>query len=414
MVVRAATQTLLVRGAMLGAGLVSSVITARTLGPAGRGIYYLVFMLGTLAVQFATLGLHASNTYLVAKDRGRFAALLGTSLWVSVVVGSMVAGVVVLLSVLTDRDTQAGGALYWVIPYAPCALFVLLASSLFIGAGRVSMFNAIQLTAAVLAMAGAVLAALAKGTVTTFLAALTAAMFAAALVALVCGLRSGAGAVGWRFDRAMFAAGAHYASRAYVVGLLGFGVTRANVFVLAHAASADQVGLYSVAMQILDVLSILPISVATVLLPSLIGRSNAWPTAARTAAWTAALMIPACVITAIVAEPLITRVFGVRFEPAALVTALIIPAAFFIGIVSVLSQYLAAGGFPREMIAIWAVALVVVVTGSSLLVPRLGANGAAVSLSGTYLLVLVMMMLAARRLALRQQPATASAATQAT
>jgi antigen flippase len=411
MVVRATIQTLAVRGAMLGAGLVSSVITARTLGPAGRGIYYLVFMLGTLAVQFATLGLHASNTYLVAKDRGRFAGLLGTSLWVSVVVGSIVAGVVVLLSVLTDRNTQAGAALYWVIPYVPCALFVLLASSLFVGAGRVSMFNAIQLTAALLAMAGAVLAALAKGSVTTFLAALVAAMFAAALVALACGLRAGAARL--RFDRTMFAAGAHYASRAYVVGLLGFGVTRANVFVLAHSASADQIGLYSVAMQILDVLSILPISIATVLLPSLIGRSNAWPSAARAAAWTAALMVPACVITAILAEPLITRVFGWRFEPAALVTALIMPAAFFIGIVSVLSQYLAAGGFPREMIAIWVAALVVVVTGSSVLVPRLGANGAAVSLSGTYLLVLVMMTLAARRLAARQQPASASPAPRA-
>ena len=412
MVVRATIQTLVVRGAMLGAGLVSSVITARTLGPAGRGIYYLVFMLGTLAVQFATLGLHASNTYLVAKDRGRFAGLLGTSLWVSVVVGSIVAGVVVLLSVLTDRNTQAGAALYWVIPYVPCALFVLLASSLFVGAGRVSMFNAIQLTAAVLAMAGAVLAALAKGSVTTFLAALVAAMFAAALVALACGLHAGAARL--RFDRTMFAAGAHYASRAYVVGLLGFGVTRANVFVLAHSASADQIGLYSVAMQILDVLSILPISLATVLLPSLIGRSDAWPTAARAAAWTAALMIPACVVTAIVAEPLITRVFGLRFEPASLVTALIMPAAFFIGIVSVLSQYLAAGGFPREMIAIWSAALVVVVAGSSLLVPRLGANGAAVSLSGTYFLVLVLMLLAARRLAVRQQPATASTAARTT
>lgn len=403
MVVRAAIQTLMVRGLMLVAGVVSSIITARALGPAGRGIYYLVLMTGTLAVQFATLGLHASNTYLVAQDRRRFGALLGISLWVSLVVASAVAVVVVACSVPAARATHAGTAIYWAIPYAPCALFVLLASNLFVGAGRVGTFNAIQLLTAVLGLSAAVLAACAGGSVNTFLGALVVATFVAAAIALGCGVRVGAASL--RFDRAMFAAGAHYGSRAFIVGLLSFLVTRVNVFVLAHRASPEQVGLYSVAMQFFDVLSIVPISISTVLLPSLIERGNPWRSALRSTTWTAALMIPACLLTALVAGPLIARVFGLRFAPAAGITTLLMPAALCMGAVSVLSQYLAAGGFPRVMMFIWSAALALVLTISALLVPRWGAGGAAMSLSATYLVVLALMLLASLRFARRQAAA---------
>jgi O-antigen/teichoic acid export membrane protein len=405
MVIRAAAQTLAIRFLMLGAGIVASIITARSLGPAGRGVYYLVFMSGTLAVQLATLGLHASNTYLVAQDRRRLGPLLGISLWVSLVAATAAAGLVVLIALPAAGAAQAGRAIYWAIPYAPCALFVLLSSTLFVGAGRVGTYNLIQLLSALLALAGVAVAAALHETVNGFLAALVIAMFVAGAAALGCGLRTPASL---RFDRALFASGARYALRAYVVGLLGFMVTRVNVFVLAHRAPPDQVGMYSVAMQFFDVLSILPASLGTVLLPSLIARGNPWRSALRSTLWTAVLLAPACALTALLAGPLIGWLFGARFEPAAWVTVLVMPAAFFIGMVSVLSQYLAAGGYPRELILIWGAALALVVLVSTLLVPRLGANGAAVSLSTTYLLVLLAVLLASLRFAGRQRrPAAA-------
>ena len=400
MIARAALQTVVVRSVILAASLISSIITARTLGPAGRGVYYFVLMLGGLGVQFSNLGLHASNTYLVAADRNRFGPLLGNSLWVSLVAASIAACLIVCVSVTTGRAADAGNAAYWSIAYAPCALFVLLASNLFVGIGRVRTFNGIQLTSALLTMAGVALVGVLGGTVGTFLSAMVVATFATAVVAFVCGMRTGL--VPLRFDRRIFVLGLRYASKAFVVGLLGFAVTRANVFVLADAASQEQLGLYSVAMQFFDVLSILPISISIVLFPSLIGSADPWRDAVRCALWTAALMILPCAVIAVVAEPLVIRVFGAGFAPASVVTQLILPAALFVGVVSILSQYLAAAGYPRAIIVIWAAAVPAITVVGSWLVPKYGATGAAVALSVTYFVVLIAILGFSKGFASRQ------------
>jgi enterobacterial common antigen flippase len=395
MIARDALQTMVARVAILAAGIVASIVSARVLGPAGRGIYYFVLMLGITAVQFGSLGLHASNTYLVAHDRGRFGSLLGISVWVSLVVGTSVAALIVLVVMAFTPETHAGATALWAVAYTPVALFVLLASNLFIGAGRTGSYNALQLCAAILAMLGAIVVALVRGPVSAFLGALVVATAVTALLALVYGLRIAPAGLG--FDRALFASGARYAGRAFIVGLLSFSVTRLNVFIMARESSADELGYYSVAMQFFDTLSILPNSIATVLLPKLITDGNSWSVARRAAGLTALLLIPACLLTAVLAQPLIRVVFGVHFAGAVWPTILVLPAAFFIGVVSVLSQYLAAGGFPRRIIWIWGLAVLVMSVSGLLLVPRHGAGGAAVALSCTYLAVLVMMAVAAAR-----------------
>src|SRR6266849_10033834 len=58
----------------------TAVVIARVLGPTGRGFYAVAATVGALGVQFGNLGLHASNTYYVAKDRALLPALIGNTL----------------------------------------------------------------------------------------------------------------------------------------------------------------------------------------------------------------------------------------------------------------------------------------------------------------------------------------------
>src|SRR5437588_9758412 len=60
--------TFLVRVALVAIGFLTSIATARLLGPYGRGIYGAAIVLVTLASQFGNLGLHVSNTFYVAAD----------------------------------------------------------------------------------------------------------------------------------------------------------------------------------------------------------------------------------------------------------------------------------------------------------------------------------------------------------
>ena len=401
MIARAALQTMTVRGVALGASLVSSIVTARALGPTGRGTYYYVLMLGGLAVQFSNLGLHASNTYLVAQDQKRFAPLLGNSMWASLVAASVMSAVVLWLSLPTIRAAQVGSSALWAFVYAPCALFVQLVGNLFVGAGRVAIYNAIQLASGLLALAAICLAGLLGGTVNSFLGALVASMLAAASLALVCGIK--VGGIELRFNREYFVLGLRYAAKAFVVSLLSFAFTRANVFVLAGSSEAQQLGIYSVAMQFFDVLSIVPVSISTVLFPSLFSSENQWRDATRSAVVTAMLMIPVCVVVACVAEPLIVHVFGPDFGPAAAVTQWILPAAVFMAVASVLSQYLAVCGYPAGLMVIWGAAVVLVVVACGCLAPSFGAAGAAISLSATYAIVVLAIVYMAWRVSRSQR-----------
>src|SRR3989442_8405072 len=70
----------------------TAVVIARELGPTGRGLYAVAVTLGAIGAQFGNLGLHASNIYYVARDRGLLPALIGNTLAV-VFVASIVAAI---------------------------------------------------------------------------------------------------------------------------------------------------------------------------------------------------------------------------------------------------------------------------------------------------------------------------------
>src|SRR5262245_38414192 len=65
-----------------------AIITARTLGPEGHGRYYYLVTLSTIGAQFASLGIHASNTYLTSKQRSLLPSVLTNSAWIAFVGGT--------------------------------------------------------------------------------------------------------------------------------------------------------------------------------------------------------------------------------------------------------------------------------------------------------------------------------------
>ena len=80
-------ETFVTRILLIGIGLVTSVIVARILGPEGRGLYAVALAVGAIGMQFGNLGLHASNTYYVSRDRSLLPLLVSNTLLVSFAFG---------------------------------------------------------------------------------------------------------------------------------------------------------------------------------------------------------------------------------------------------------------------------------------------------------------------------------------
>src|SRR5260370_22178301 len=74
---------------LIAVGLATTVLVSRVLGPMGRGLFAVAVVIGAIGVQFGNLGLHASNTYYVAKDRDLLPALIGNTLVISFGIGGL-------------------------------------------------------------------------------------------------------------------------------------------------------------------------------------------------------------------------------------------------------------------------------------------------------------------------------------
>jgi len=374
--------TLATRLLRILAATVAAIVTARALGPEGRGIYVFVVTVALLVTQLGSLGLPSSNTYLVARDRSLLAPLASNSFFVALAVGGLGGA----LTAFVLSGTSAGGLIWLSTLLAPATMFFLLATNLLVGAGRIVAFNVVETVANLGVLALLLGAAALALDVEWFLAATIAGWTAAAVLVLTVLPRSGRMP---RFHGDLFRRGLSYALRAYVLTLLGFLVLRANVFLLERLSSTRELGYFSIAAQVADVLIVVPSSVALVLFPRLArdGRAGFGATI-RAATVVGVLLVLACAIVAALAPWAIESVFTTEFSPSAEVLRWLLPGVVALGVATVLSQYLAALRFPASLFAVWISAFAVVVGLGIWLTERYDAVGAAAATSAAHVWLL--------------------------
>lgn len=383
--------------AVLGAGsrvfatallFFASVIVARTLGPEGQGLYTLAITLAATVTQFANLGLHTGNIYQLARDPRLLAPIIGNTLFISLGLGSLAALLAVGLTSAGTSLTSLELACLWLgAAMAPCRLLFTLGGNIFVGLHQMRTFNLMMVVNYLIVLASVVVAGIIRPSIESFLWGTLAGWLISNAILVVLLLKQ----INFRLGASwsVFKDGFAYAAKAYIVCLLGFLMLRMNVFLLQGLAGAQEVGLYSVPSQLMDALNLLPASLALVLFPRLVKDEygNRWHMTIKGTLAIGAFMLVACLGTALCAEPAVRLAFGEQYLPALAAIRWILPAAFFCGLTSVTSQYVAAIGFPRSVMAVWALGLVVMTAGSLLLIPAWKGQGAAMALSLSYAVV---------------------------
>lgn len=373
--------SLVTRVVMIAVGMLSAVVTARALGAAGRGDYVYISTLGLLAVQFANIGISTDNARQAALSPERAALIAGNSLWASLVLGVLATAGMATYHLVNGNGTPVA-LLSVLLLFVPSTLYGVLASNVLIGLGQMKAFNLYTLATNLVQLAAIAAAGFLTHDAIAVLWANAAAVFAgsAALFALFRSRSADA----WKLDLALLRSGLAFAGRVYVITLLGFAISRANVLMLGAMASKAELGIYSVAMQFGDALMLLPATIAMILFPELVrarptGGSLA-PTL-RAAGWTAALLLPPVAILWFAAPLVMHLLFGPAFAPSAEVLRIILPGVFALGVATIFSQLLSAEGVPTLQIAIWLLAGLVLVGIGGALISDHGALGGALALA---------------------------------
>jgi O-antigen/teichoic acid export membrane protein len=359
-----------------------AVISARMLGPEGQGRYYYVITLATIGAQFASFGIHASNTYRVAKQPSLLSPILTNSAWIAIVGGSVAACVVAAFDLAIEGAMRLGVSLLFVLPLCPLILFFLYLSNIAIAVSRTTLFNGLILLNSALSLAAIAVAAYVLPTINVFLSALVGSFLMTCIMSWILVARDCA--ISWRFDPALFKDGLAFAARAHVVSLVAFLMARTGVVVLRHYGAFADLGHWSIAVQISDALMLLPATVGLLLFPSLV-RADAvrrWNDFKSVTVQLSAVMAVFCLVIAGLIFPLIEVAFGPAYTQTASIMLALLPGVFFLAVTSTVSQFLSAFGFPWSQLVVWIMGFILQVVLSMLLFDKFGVLGLAWVQSG--------------------------------
>ena len=374
---------------MIFNSVVAGIIVAHWLGAEGVGQLAVINIAVTTIVQLGSFGLPSSSTYFISQDQERLRATTINSLIFALAVGSILA--IALSTLAALRPDWFGFISPDLIRIAaisiPFQLFTLIGLNILLGLGKVKEFNLLDLAGQsfVLVNAVAALLVLNRGlgtlvslnTTTSVLVSLTVTAL------LVISARSFVQST-WRADVAFLRRMIAYGLKFHVSILAGAIMLRADLLVVNHFRGAAEAGVYSVASQFALLLMLLPGVISTLLFPRITAEQDArGETTCMVTRYTTFIMFLCC-LAAVPFSLLLPVLYGAAFTDATRLLLILLPGVYLMGLESVLVQHFNALGVPRAIPLYWVIALVLNLVLVFALVPRFGAQGAAVASTISY------------------------------
>jgi O-antigen/teichoic acid export membrane protein len=367
----------------------AGIIVARWLGTKGVGELGVINVAVATIVQLGSFGLPSSNTYFIAQDQERLRSAAINSLIFVMVAGSLLA---LGLSALAEfRPSLFGSVSPDLVRIAalsiPFQLLALIGLNILLAVGKVREFNLVDLAGQSFVLINAVLVLLVLKSGLQLLVILNTA--ASIMVGLVIALllafsAKKLAASKWRADMALLRRMIQYGLKFHISILAWAIIIRADLLVVNHFRGTEEAGVYSVASQYGLLLMLLPGVIATLLFPRVAAEQDtSGETTCKVTRYTTLVMFVCC-LAAVPFSFLLPVLYGAAFSDATKLLLILLPGVYLIGLESVLVQHFNALGLPRAIPLYWAITLVLNLILVFALVPRFGAQGAAIASTISY------------------------------
>lgn len=395
---RAGALTYVFSAFTLVANLISGVVSARALGPSGRGVTVALVTVAQFGGFIFAMGVAQSLSYFIAREPDRGSSLFTT--WLLILVPCTAVGILVgelLLGPLFSSHTPSAVATgRWFMFTVVLVVASELNYGLLLGAHDFTVYNALRFAQpALMAASFVVLWRLGALHITSALIAPTAA----SAVTLAIGMARSWRRIGLGPPRM-----AHGLSTLWY-GVRGQGTllathvnARLDVAMLPAYVAASSVGLYSVATNVSLIIYQLSNALASVILPSAAREGERGP-AKVIAALYGSLAVAAglAALIAVFAHPLLAAVYGARFGHAAFTLRLLLPGAVVFAGSSILAAGVYAAGRPFLASLSQLLAAVVTVVGLAIFLRHGGITAAAIVSTTAYATAFVATLVTYRR-----------------
>lgn len=388
---RDVSTTLATRVLSFGLGIVSSIFIARALQPAGKGLYATVLATVDTATMLGSMGLSKAVIYCLGRKNLDRSCLAGTVEVLAVINGSLAMLIVAVSAFVVRRQVLgeiAPSTYLLALPLAFVGVLFNYAASLLRGEQRIFDCNRATMTQPVVFLAVAGALALIGLNPTLAVLALLLASLCATGAALLFVNRAGLlvrPAVDIRIIRALAGYGLVY----QIYSFLQLMHYRFDIFLVGHFTDAANVGYYSTAVNVAQLVWNMPMAITFVLVPWVANRrkGEAEQGTAAAARYTLALMVLLAAGLGLLATPLVRLAYGIEYLPAVVPLRALLPGIVMNGLVLVLGGHLIGQGELRSLILISATGLVANMALNVWWLPVYGIVGSAWASSVTYSLV---------------------------
>jgi O-antigen/teichoic acid export membrane protein len=379
---RSLTLNILGRGSGLALGFISSVLLARLLGPADRGLLAVMLSVSTVALAVVAIGQPLAVTYYASRKDANPRAILGNSLLQAMILTATVVPLTLLLrQPIADAFGRGHGGLNWLLAAAlvPITFLDWTSSNQLLGMLRFGMYNGIKFmstiayTIAVVILLRPLGLRIAGGLIATAVGSLVTI---AGCIKPILGVRRPT------IDRALLQRMLHYGSRVQVGVIFQMVNYRLDVIVMQFFRPLRQVGYYVVAQTIAEFV----ITLATAFQSSLLPLSSHYEGDERQAHVTrsslhhhAILAALAVGANAVFGSLVILFAYGSQFRPAVVPMLVLLPGVWFLGMGLVIQSDLGGRGRPGLSSALAGLAAGATVILDLALIPTLGVLGGALA-----------------------------------
>jgi O-antigen/teichoic acid export membrane protein len=395
--VRAGLITYLFSGLTLAANLVTGIVTARALGPSGRGVTVALMTVSQLSGFLFALGVAQSLSFFIARRPQDGPSLLTS--WALILLPVAALAVLLaqlLLPAIFPDDEQAVTIGRWYMFTIVVVIGQELNYGLLLGIQDFLVYNALRFAQPLLvAIVYVLLWATDELTVER---ALLVATLGGGLTLAVGMLRSVFSLGVGRFDLELGLRGVWFGIRGQG-SLVAANVTaRLDVAALPAFVSSASVGLYSVATNISLIVYQLSNTFAGLVLPAAAQDPERGPYKVIGSLW-ASLAVAGLLAVglAVFAKPLLGLVYGDDFRDAAESLRLLLPGAVLFAGASILSAGIYAVGRPFTATLTQVLGMVVTLVGLAIFLSGGGITAAALVSSASYATIFVASLIAYKR-----------------
>ena len=399
---RESTRTFVFRILIFVIGIFTSMIVARELGPEGRGLLTIVFMLPALIASVGSWGISSANVYLLGKRKYQQKYFSGNSI-ILVLVLSPAYFVVVLfffddLQRLVFKDAPAWLALLGFL-MLPLTMFINFANNgIFRGIQKIKEFNIAALIQRVTYfLVILTLFTLERLNILNVMIATISGALATCLYILIILWRNTG--ISCSFNFQLLGESLHFGMREHVGNIAQRFNLRFDTVLLAAFLAPAEIGYYSIAVLLAELIWIVPDSIGVALFPKLAtsGKESAVVTTAQTCRITFLLTLSLCVGLAVVGRWIIYILYGSDFLPAYLPLIFLLPGILGLSLAKILTKYTSGIGKPQYNSASAIVSFAINIPLLLLLVPKVAILGASIASSIAYVSYFIVILVYFKR-----------------